>query len=164
MSALRIIGLDPGMVVTGYGVLETQGREVVVVDYGTIAPPTKAALPQRLQALYLEMQQLLQRIRPAAIAVEDTFHHRNFKSALTLGQARGVILLAGAQMGIPCHSFAPRKVKQSVVGNGNASKQQVQYMVKAILNLKDLPTPLDASDALAVGLCYLNQLKGTLRV
>lgn len=164
MSALRIIGLDPGMVATGYGVLETRGREITVVDYGTISPPTRVALPQRLEALYSEIRKLLQHVHPAAMAVEDTFHHRNFKSALTLGQARGVILLAGAQLGIPCHSFAPRKVKQSVVGNGNASKHQVQYMVKAILNLKELPTPLDASDALAVGLCYFNQLKGTIRV
>ena len=151
------------MVVTGYGVLEVQERKVAVVDYGTISPPTTAALPQRLEMLFSEIRTLLQRIRPAAMAVEDTFHHHNFKSALTLGQARGVILLAGAQLDIPCHSFAPRKVKQSVVGNGNASKQQVQYMVRAILNLETLPTPLDASDALAVGLCYLNQLKGSFR-
>jgi len=104
-------------------------------------PPHTAALPQRLEMLFSEIRTLLQRIRPAAMAVEDTFHHHNFKSALTLGQARGVILLAGAQLDIPCYSFAPRKVKQSVVGNGNASKQQVQYMVRAILNLETLPTP-----------------------
>ena len=93
------------------------------------------------------------------IAIEDTFYQKNVKSALALGQARGALLLAGANAGIPCSEFAPRKVKQSVTGNGAATKEQVQFMVQKILQLDKAPTPIDASDALAIGLCYLNQPK-----
>ena len=91
------------------------------------------------------------------LAVEDTFYSKNFKSAMLLGQARGSIILAGYCANVSCIEFSPKKIKKSVVGNGNASKEQVQYMVKNILHLDKLPTPLDASDALAIGLCYLNQ-------
>ena len=105
------------------------------------------------------MKELLKKFDPITMAIEDTFHSINVKSALLLGQAKGVLLLAAASMGIPSASYAPRKVKQSITGNGNADKTQVQYMVIKILNIKTTSMPLDASDALGIALCHLNQLK-----
>jgi crossover junction endodeoxyribonuclease RuvC len=102
---------------------------------------------------------LLEKFEPHAMAIEDTFFSKNVKSALLLGQARGVLLLAAASKGIPSVEYAPRKVKQSVVGNGAADKKQVQYMVQQILKMDEPPKPLDTSDALAIGLCYINQNK-----
>ena len=114
-------------------------------------------LADRLGYLFDEITILIDKYKPEILAIEDTFYHKNFKSAMLLGQARGTIILAGFKKNIPCAEFAPKKIKKSVVGNGNASKEQVQYMVKNILQLDKLPKPLDSSDALAIGLCYLNQ-------
>jgi crossover junction endodeoxyribonuclease RuvC len=114
-------------------------------------------LSDRLGYLYDEISLLLDKYKPNMLAVEDTFYSKNFKSAMLLGQARGAIILAGYSSKISCIEFSPKKVKKSVVGNGNASKEQVQYMVKNILQLDQLPSPFDSSDALAIGLCYLNQ-------
>jgi crossover junction endodeoxyribonuclease RuvC len=105
------------------------------------------------------MTELLEKFEPNDFAIEDTFFSQNVKSALLLGQARGVLLLAAASKGIPTMDYAPRKVKQSVVGNGAADKKQVQYMVQQILEMKEPPKPLDVSDALAIGLCHINQNK-----
>ena len=130
-----------------------------MVAYGTIKPPAKESLPNRLEYLNSHMTELLEKFEPQTMAIEDTFHSRNVKSALLLGQARGVLLLAAASKGIPSVDYAPRKVKQSVVGNGSADKKQVQYMVQQILKMKEPPNPLDISDALAIGLCHINQNK-----
>ena len=105
------------------------------------------------------MKELLKKFDPIAMAIEDTFHSINVKSALLLGQARGVLLLAAASMGIPSASYAPRKVKQSITGNGAADKKQLQYMVQQILKMDKPPSPLDVSDALAIALCHVNQNK-----
>lgn len=154
---MRVIGFDPGINVTGFGILDYTKRNATAFGYGVIKPPQKKPLQDRLQYLHEETMKLLKEFNPNVAAVEDTFYHKNFKSALMLGQARGMVILAAARNNIPCTEFAPKKVKQSVVGNGNASKEQVQYMVQNILKLKDIPTPFDSSDALAVGLCYINQ-------
>ncbi len=105
------------------------------------------------------MAELLEKFEPKSMAIEDTFHNKNVKSALLLGQAKGVLLLAAASKGIQSVDYAPRKVKQSVVGNGAADKSQVQYMVQQILKMGEPPKPLDVSDALAIGLCHINQNK-----
>ncbi|NOZ04657.1 MAG: crossover junction endodeoxyribonuclease RuvC [FCB group bacterium] len=156
---MRVLGIDPGLSTTGFGIIAKVGHKVRVVCYGTIRPPSKLSLPKRLQYLYNEVTKLMETYDPHVLAIEDSFYSKNVKSAVALGQARGSILLAGANKDIPCVQFAPRKIKQSVVGNGAATKEQVQFMVKNILNLKELPKTLDSSDALAVGLCYLNQPK-----
>lgn len=154
---MRVIGFDPGINVTGFGILDYTKRNAKAHGYGVIKPPKNKSLSERLLYLHDETMKLLKKFKPNVVAVEDTFYHKNFKSALMLGQARGVIILAAARNGISCAEFSPKKVKQSVVGNGNATKEQVQFMVQNILKLKDAPTPLDSSDALAVGLCYINQ-------
>ncbi len=154
---MRVIGFDPGINVTGFGILDYNKRNAKAHGYGVIKPPKNKSLSERLLYLHEESMKLLKEFKPNVVAVEDTFYHKNFKSALMLGQARGVIILAAARNEITCAEFAPKKVKQSVVGNGNATKEQVQFMVQNILKLQDAPTPLDSSDALAVGLCYINQ-------
>ena len=154
---MRVIGFDPGMNVTGFGILDYNKRNAKAHGYGIIKPPKTKSLANRLNYLHEETMKLLKEFAPDVVAVEDTFYHKNFKSALMLGQARGVIILAAARNNISCTEFAPKKVKQSVVGNGNATKEQVQFMVKNILKLKETPMPLDSSDALAVGLCYIHQ-------
>lgn len=159
---MRVIGFDPGINHTGFGILDYNKRNAKAHGYGVIRPPQKKLLPERLEYLHDETMKLLEEFKPDVVAVEDTFYSNNFKSALMLGQARGMVILASARNNIPCSEFAPRKVKQSVVGNGNASKEQVQYMVQNILKLKELPTPFDSSDALAVGICYINQFKYSL--
>ena len=160
MAAIqRVIGVDPGLNITGFGILDYKGGDVKVVAYGTIKPPAKESLPNRLEYLNSHMTELIERFEPHAMAIEDTFFSQNVKSALLLGQARGVLLLAAASRGIPSVDYAPRKVKQSVVGNGAADKKQVQYMVQQILKMDKPPKSLDVSDALAIGLCYINQNK-----
>lgn len=156
---MRVIGIDPGLTATGYGILDEEKGKVAARSYGVIRPPTDKPLAERLDHLFENISKIIGECRPDILAIEDTFHQKNFKSALLLGQARGVIILAAARLQVPCVEYAPRKVKQSVVGNGNATKEQVQYMVSQILQLKKKPSPLDSSDALAVGLCYLNQNK-----
>jgi crossover junction endodeoxyribonuclease RuvC len=155
----RVIGVDPGLTITGFGILDYKGGQIRTVAFGTIKPPTKESLPNRLEYLNSHMTELLEKFEPNAFAIEDTFFSQNVKSALLLGQARGVLLLAAASKGIPSMDYAPRKVKQSVVGNGAADKTQVQYMVQQILKMDEPPKPLDVSDALAIGLCHINQNK-----
>ncbi|MDP6169596.1 MAG: crossover junction endodeoxyribonuclease RuvC, partial [Candidatus Marinimicrobia bacterium] len=136
---------------------DTNRRKSSLSAYGTIKPKPKDSLPKRLNYLFEEVNKLLDQFSPDVLAVEDTFYSKNVKSAMILGQARGSIILAAAQADIPIYEFAPRKVKMSVCGNGAASKEQVSYMVTKILKLKEPPRPLDVSDAMAVGLCYINQ-------
>ena len=155
----RVIGVDPGLTITGFGILDYKGGQIRTVAFGTIKPPVKESLPNRLEYLNSHMTELLEKFEPNAFAIEDTFFSQNVKSALLLGQARGVLLLAAASKGIPSMDYAPRKVKQSVVGNGAADKTQVQYMVQLILKMDEPPKPLDVSDALAIGLCHINQNK-----
>ena len=155
----RVIGVDPGLTITGFGILDYKGGQIRTVAFGTIKPPAKESLPNRLEYLNSHMTELLEKFEPNAFAIEDTFFSQNLKSALLLGQARGVLLLAAASKGIPSMDYAPRKVKQSVVGNGAADKTQVQYMVQQILKMDEPPKPLDVSDALAIGLCHINQNK-----
>jgi|TARA_B100000676_G_scaffold85666_1_gene85803 crossover junction endodeoxyribonuclease RuvC len=158
-SIQRIIGVDPGLSITGFGVLDQKNDQIRLVAHGTIKPPNRESLPNRLKYLNDNMKDLIKRFDPFQMAIEDTFYSINVKSALLLGQARGVLLLAAASMNIQSSSYAPRKVKQSVAGNGGADKKQIQFMVQKILNMDKPPKPLDASDALAVALCHINQNK-----
>ncbi|MEC8704029.1 MAG: crossover junction endodeoxyribonuclease RuvC [Candidatus Neomarinimicrobiota bacterium] len=155
----RIIGVDPGLNKTGFGILDYKGSQVKTVAYGLISPPSKESLPNRLEYLHSHMNELIDKFQPITMAIEDSFYSQNVKSAILLGQARGVLLLSAASKGIPSMVYAPRKVKQSVTGSGSASKEQIKYMVEKILNVKKTIKSNDISDALAVGLCHINQNK-----
>ena len=154
---MRVLGVDPGISITGFSIIESKSNHPSLSAYGTVKPNQKDSLPKRLNYLFEEMNKILDQFNPDILSVEDAFYSKNVKSAMVLGQARGAIILAAAQANIPIFEFAPRKVKMSVCGNGAASKEQVAYMVTKILKLKVQPKPLDVSDAMAVGLCYINQ-------
>ncbi len=154
---MRVIGIDPGIGITGFSIIDHSRLETSLIAYGAIRPPKKQGLEKRLFYLFNEMNKLNDKFNPDVLAIEDSFYSKNVKSAMILGQARGTILLSAARASIKVAEFAPRKVKQSVCGNGSATKEQVQFMVSQILKLKDPPKPMDISDAMAVGLCLINQ-------
>lgn len=154
-----IIGIDPGTLVTGYGIIKIEGTAFTAIDYGCIRPPPSLKLSDRYLILFDSLEKLLQRYCPEALAVETQFVHKNIQSAMKLGMARGVSIIAAKRRGIPIFEYAPTKAKSAVVGNGRASKQQVQGMVKTLLNLPVLPTPEDAADALALAICHANSLR-----
>ncbi|MBT3847704.1 MAG: crossover junction endodeoxyribonuclease RuvC [Candidatus Marinimicrobia bacterium] len=156
---MRVLGVDPGLGITGFSIMDTKRNQTHLSAYGTIKPKPKDSLPKRLNYLFEEMNKILDQFSPDVMAIEDAFYSKNVKSAMTLGQARGSLILAAAQADISVYEFAPRKVKMSVCGNGAASKEQVSYMVTQILKLKEPPKPMDVSDAMAVGLCFINQAK-----
>jgi crossover junction endodeoxyribonuclease RuvC len=155
---MLIFGIDPGSRITGFGVIEYTGKEYKLRESGLIRLSPRLPFVQRLQKLYLDLTQKLQENTPDEIAVEDIFCRENVKTALTIGHARGVILLAASQMGVPIAEYSPSEVKMAVVGSGQASKGQVQFMVKTILGLPE-PIPADAADALAVALCHAHKVE-----
>lgn len=151
-----MLGIDPGTTATGYGVVENGERGMLrLVECGVIRPPARATLPSRLGAIHAELAQLIARIAPDVVAVEEAFHARNARTTLVLGHARGVILLAADQAGIVIAEYSPAKIKQTVTGRGGALKPQVGFMVAQLLRLKAAPTPSDASDGVAVALTHL---------
>ena len=155
----RIISVDPGLRNTGFAILDYKGSKIKVVAYGLINPPTKESIPNRLEYLNSHMNDLIDKFSPMSMAIEDSFYSQNVKSAILLGQARGVLLLSAASKGIPSMVYAPRKINQSVTGSGSSSKKQVKYMVEKILNIEKSISSLDITDALAIGLCHINQNK-----
>ena len=162
---MRVLGIDPGTVTTGYGLVELRGDTLHAVTFGAIT--TQASLPfaQRLLRIYQELRTLLTRIRPDCAAVEAVFFARNVQSALRLGQARGVALLALAEEKVEIHEYSALEVKQAVTSYGQAAKGQVQEMVRLLLGLAEAPSPVDAADALAVAICHHHaaRLKARLR-
>jgi crossover junction endodeoxyribonuclease RuvC len=153
LAKTRILGVDPGTIVMGWGVIETDGFANLLVEFGVVRTVPKVSLSQRLHTIYLELSEILHRFHPDAMAVEEAFLGKNPRSALWIGHARAIALLAAAQQKITVAEYSPREVKMSVVGNGSASKNQVEYMVSTILNT-DNRIPHDAADALAVALCH----------
>ncbi len=156
---MRILGIDPSLVQTGFGIISVMDNNPELVDYGIIRPDAKGKLSSRLLTIYQDVKQIIKDYRPTVFSIEDVFYGKNVKSALLLGQARGAALVAGATAEIPIYEYSPRKVKQALTGNGNAQKEQVQFMVKASLNMQELPEPIDASDALAIALCHFQQFR-----
>jgi crossover junction endodeoxyribonuclease RuvC len=155
-----VIGIDPGIATTGYGLVqEAQDGSLHLVAYGVIETPAGLPLPQRLLLLHNQLSALLLLHNPAGGAVEKLFFQRNVRTAMTVGQARGVALLALAQAGLPVAEYTPLEVKQAVVGYGGADKNQVQQMVRALLQLDDIPRPDDAADALAVAICHAHSAR-----
>tara|TARA_B100001113_G_scaffold351972_1_gene352260 strand:+ start:548 stop:1036 length:489 start_codon:yes stop_codon:yes gene_type:complete len=159
ISIQRIISVDPGLNNTGFGILDYKGSQIKVIAYGLVTPPAKESIPNRLEYLNSHMNDLIDKFNPQSMAIEDSFYSQNVKSAILLGQARGVLLLSAASKGIPSMVYAPKKVKQSVTGSGSATKKQVKYMVEKILNIDKPIKSLDITDALAIGLCHINQNK-----
>ena len=152
-----ILGIDPGINTMGYGLIETVKDQLILVDYGTIKTSAKTPFAQRLKKLYDGVSEIIAKYKPDEMAIEEAFYHKNVRVALTLGHARAAAILASVNSGVEVSEYSPREVKQSVVGSGSASKEQVQFMVKAILKLDKNPTPHDASDALAVAICHRNR-------
>lgn len=149
-----IFGIDPGIAIVGYGVVEYSGNKFRTIDYGAITTEPTTSFPERLRLVYDELSLLLDQHKPDSVAIEELFFNKNVKTAITVGQARGVQLLAAVNKGIPLYEYTPLQVKQGVVGYGRAEKRQVQEMVKMILNLKKIPKPDDVADALAVAVCH----------
>ncbi len=154
LRKIKILGIDPGTAITGYGVIDYNGRNLQVYDYGTIRTDSKLELPQRLSIIYRSVKEIIQEQRPDHVAIEELFFNKNAKTALAVGHARGVSMLAAVESGLPVFEYTPLQVKLSVVGQGRAVKEQVQYMIKALLCLKEIPKPDDVADALAVGICH----------
>ncbi len=156
---MRILGLDPGLATTGWGVVEEASGELVLADFGVITTAPGQPLAERLQGLYRELTALIALQRPEVAAVEELFFSRNARTAFAVGQARGVALLALANAGLAVHEYTPLQVKQAVVGYGQATKHQVQQMVRMLLGLAEVPQPDDAADAVAVAVCHLHGVR-----
>ena len=162
MSAELILGIDPGTAITGYGVVAREGGGAVsLVECGVVRTSSGEVLAVRIRDIYEAITTLITRHAPSVLVVEDVFQGKNVQSALKLGHARGAILLAGALGEIPIVEYSPREIKKAVVGNGNATKDQVGFMVQQQLRLKDPPSPADAADGVAAALCHC--VMGTFR-
>ena len=153
---MRIFGIDPGSERTGYGCVESDGRRHVLVTCGAVAAPPGDTLPNRLARIHSELSVLLASCRPDCVAIENLFHAANVRSALKLGHARGVAMLAAVEAGCDVVEYTPAEIKRAVVGYGRAEKPQVQQMVKILLGLGSVPSPHDAADALAVAICHVH--------
>lgn len=153
-NAVTIIGIDPGTLVSGYGVIEVKAGNFTALDYGCIRPPPKLELHKRYLVIFRAVEDLIEKYNPCAVVVETQYVQRNIQSAIKLGMARGTVIVAAGKSDIPTFEYSPTRAKKAVVGRGSASKQQVQWMIKHLLNLPELPEPEDASDALALALCH----------
>jgi crossover junction endodeoxyribonuclease RuvC len=157
---MLVIGIDPGTAITGYGLLrENEDGSLYVVDYGAILTSSEQPMSERLLELHRQLSEILLLHQPDSGAVEKLFFHRNVTTALSVGQARGVTLLAMAAQGLQIGEYTPLEVKQAVVGYGGADKNQVQQMVKALLELPEVPKPDDVADALAVAICHIHSAR-----
>jgi crossover junction endodeoxyribonuclease RuvC len=153
---VRIFGIDPGSDRTGYGCVETDGSKHRIVLSGAVSTPALASFPQKLLRIHEQLTAILDECRPECVAIENVFHSVNVRSALKLGHARGVAVLAAVQAGIPVAEYTPAEIKLALVGYGRADKQQVQQMVALVLGLAAPPSPHDAADALAVAICHVH--------
>lgn len=151
-----ILGIDPGTVITGYGVIDGDQNPL---DFGCIRPPAKLILQERYKIIFDSVEALIEKFEPVAIAVESQFVMKNVQSAIKLGMAKGMVYLAAARKSIPVYEFAPKQAKLAVVGHGGASKFQVQKMIQALLRLPNPPQPEDAADALALAICCAHHMR-----
>jgi crossover junction endodeoxyribonuclease RuvC len=151
---MLILGLDPGLAITGYGLVHGDGPDLQAVCYGVLRTPANRSVADRLVMLHSELLELLERYQPEVAAVEELFFSTNARTAMVVGEARGVLLLTLAQAGLKVAEYTPLQVKQAITGYGQADKNQVQQMVRLLLNLPGIPQPDDAADALAVSICH----------
>ena len=155
---MRVLGIDPGTVTLGYGVVEEKEGELALVDYGALTTPPNTPLTQRLHILYRGLLEIIARYEPSAAAIEEPFVAKNVRSALAVGQAMGMIIVAAAEKGVPTYQYTPTQVKQAVASYGRSGKEQVQEMVRIQLGLPSIPQPSDAADALAVAICHIQEM------
>ena len=151
---MRILGIDPGYGITGFGLVDAQRSQFSLLRCGVITTPAGMDFSARLEIIYEDMRQLLEVAKPDAVAIEELFFGQNVTTGIGVAQSRGVILLAIRQAGLPVYQYKPMQVKQAVVGYGNATKHQVQDMTKRLLHLQAMPKPDDAADAIAIALCH----------
>lgn len=154
-----ILGVDPGTATTGYGVIKSEKGNVYAVEHGCILTKSSEDLEHRLVAIFDELTKIIKKYKPEMVAVEELFFASNAKTAISVGHARGVILLACSKAKVPVYEYTPLQIKQAVCGYGRADKQQVQKMVKALLNLEKIPKPDDAADGLAIAICHANSFR-----
>ncbi|WP_099950697.1 crossover junction endodeoxyribonuclease RuvC [Ezakiella peruensis] len=150
---MRILGLDPGLAILGFGIIDEEGNKLKLVDYGIINSEPDITFPERLKLLYDDLDFLINRYKPEIVAVEELFYNRNATTAIKVAQARGVQVLCCQQHELPLYEFTPLQVKQTITGYGRADKKQVQLMVKNLLNMDHMPQPDDAADAIAIAIC-----------
>ncbi len=155
-GGMRVLGIDPGTLTSGYGIVAEEDHKLFHVVSGGISPSANQPFPKRLKKIYEELEKIISKHRPHVVVIEDLFVSKNIKSALKLGHARGVAILAAMNADLPVFEYAPLEVKQAVVGHGKAEKKQVQLMVKAILDMPKIPHPADAADALAAAICHIH--------
>ena len=155
---MRVLGVDPGTVVMGYGVVEDRDDEIAMVDCGALVSPERSPIGERLSYLYNELLEVIRRHEPDVVAVEQPFVAKNVRTALAIGRAQAVAILAAAGKGIPTYEYTPAQIKQRVANYGASSKEQIQEMVKLQLGLSQVPQPNDAADALAVAICHLREI------
>ncbi len=155
---MRILGIDPGTVTMGYGVIESQGDEITLIDFGALNCPAHSPIGERLYYLYEALLGIITRCQPDAVAVEQPFMAKNARTALAIGRAQAMAILAAANRGIPIYEYTPAQVKQRVANYGASSKEQIQEMVKLQLGLAEVPQPNDAADALAVAICHRQEM------
>ncbi|MFH1212703.1 MAG: crossover junction endodeoxyribonuclease RuvC [Candidatus Neomarinimicrobiota bacterium] len=158
-AEFTVLGVDHGLNRTGYAVITQAGHKFTCLTGGTIVTTPRESLEQRLKHIYDELSAIIQQWQPGAMAVEEAIYAQNVRTALLMGQARGAVLIAGANAGLKIAQYAPKKIKSAVVGNGSAAKEQVQFMVSRILGLTQPPESFDTTDAMAVAICHLNRLK-----
>lgn len=149
-----VLGIDPGYAIVGYGIVDYNGVNFKTVDYGAITTKAKTYFPLRLELIYKELNEILNKYKPEALSIEKLFFNTNTATAIDVAQARGVILLAAQNNGIPVYEYTPLQVKQSVTGYGRAEKKQIMEMTRILLNLKSVPKPDDTADALAMAICH----------
>jgi len=154
---MRILGIDPGTVAMGYGVIEDRDDEMTLIDCGALTAPVRSPIGERLSYLYHQLVEIILRYQPDVVAIEQPFIAKNVKSALAIGRAQAVAILAAANREIPTYEYTPAQIKQRVANYGASSKEQIQEMVRLQLGLSQIPQPSDAADALAVALCHLSE-------
>jgi len=151
---MKILGIDPGYAILGYGIVDMHGNHFNVCGYGAVVTDSKMDMPNRLKHLYHSLMTIIAEYEPEAASIEELFFNTNTKTAIMVGQARGVAILACANSGLEISEYTPLQIKQALVGYGRAEKAQIQHMVKTILNLKEAPKPDDTADALAAAICH----------
>lgn len=156
---MRVLGIDPGLAIVGYSIIETDANKIKMLEYGCIKTEAEISTPDRLNIIFNRLNEIIKQYNPEDMAIEELFYNKNVKTVISIGQARGVEVLSGISNGLQIYEYTPLQIKQAVVGYGRAEKKQIQNMVKFILGLDEIPKPDDAADALAVAICHSFSLK-----
>lgn len=151
---MKILGIDPGYAIVGFGIVEYKGNKFTPIEYGAITTDNEMLFPERLKYIYDRTTDIINMHKPEFLSIEELFFNTNVKTAIAVGHARGVLLLAAQNLGVPIYEYTPLQIKQAVTGYGRADKNQVQQMVKTLLSLQKVPKPDDTADALAVAVCH----------